>query len=647
MIVGTAGHVDHGKTTLVRALTGIDTDRLKEEKARGITIDLGFAYMPGPGPDPDDAPIGFVDVPGHERLVRTMVAGAAGIDFALLVVAADDGVMPQTREHLDILALLGLTRGAVAITKSDRVDAARRDAVSGDLAALLAGTPFADAERLFVSAVTGDGVDALRDHLRDAARAGAGHRRRGVFRLPVDRSFVLSGVGTVVTGTALAGSVAVGEEVTVLPGRHRARVRSLHAQSREAAAGQAGERCALALSGLAKEAVARGAWVCGGAAPADTQRVDADLRLLAGERRPLRDWTPVHLHCGASDVPARVVVLTGSGLSPGTTAPAQLVLERPLPLRHGDLFVVRDQSGQRTIGGGSVLDPQAPLRKRRSPERLARLDALRPNDPALALPRLLALDPGFEDHDAFAATRGLTAAEAETLRVALGLEALRAGATSYLHTAERWLRLRTAVVAHLSGFHAANPELPGLAGERLRVSLAPVLPKPLFAAVRDRLIAERRVALQGHWLRLPGHVAELAADDKRIAARVAPLVAGDRFRPPRVRDMARDLGLPEPGVRRTCKALVRTGEFAEIAPDHFFLRATVAEMAVIADTLTRTQPDGLFSAADFRDRLDNGRKVAIQILEYFDRQGLTFRKGDLRRVVKAPDLIFGARPEAA
>ncbi len=635
MIVGTAGHVDHGKTALVRALTGVDTDRLKEEKARGITIDLGFAYMALEG----GGTVGFVDVPGHERLVRTMVAGAAGIDFALLVIAADDGIMPQTREHLEILGLLGLTRGLVVVTKCDRVDAARRAAVAAEIAAAVADTPFADAEPAFVSARTGDNIDALRRRLAAEASAAAPARAHGLFRLPVDRVFTLGGVGTVATGTALQGSVRVGDEVAVLPGGRRARVRSLHAGNREAKAGAAGERLALALAGpgIDRDTAARGAWICAGAEPVVTSRLDADLRLLRGEARPLRDGTPVHFHVGASDGLARVVVLEGAAVVPGAAAPVQIVLDAPLPLRHGDLFVLRDASAQRTIGGGRVLDPRAPLRRRRSPERLARLDALRPADPADALGRLLASSPGLEDLAAFRADRGLTETEAEALRTTLRLELLQDGPAAFVATAAGWAELRGRVLALLAAFHADNPELPGIAGERFRLALD--LPKAMFPAVRARLLAEKRVALRGHWLHLPGHVAELGAEDKRLAALVRPRVAAERFKPPRVRDIGKDIGADENSVRRTCKALARTGDLVEVAHDHFFLRATVAEMAGIARGLS--EEGRVFSAADFRDKLDNGRKVAIQILEFFDRHGLTRRDGDLRRVVKAPELVFG------
>ena len=639
MIVGTAGHVDHGKTALVRALTGVDTDRLKEEKARGITIDLGFATMPLEA----GGAVSFVDVPGHERLVRTMVAGAAGIDFALLVVAADDGMMPQTREHLDILGLLGLSRGIIVVTKCDRVAEVRRAAVAAEIAAAVAASPFAGLERVFVSARSGEGIDALRRRLAEEAASATPRRAGGAFRLPVDRAFTLAGVGTVATGTPLQGRVLVGDEVVLLPGARRARVRSLHAQNDEADEGGAGQRLALALSGsgIGRDAVGRGHWICAPGHAAVTSRFDADLSLLSGERRPLRDGAPVHLHVGAADGLARVVLLEGTSLAPGATAAAQLLLDAPLPLRHGDRFVLRDASAQRTIGGGSVVDPRAPLRRRRSPERLARLAALRPADAVEALGRLLALDPGLEDFAAFRADRGLTESEGEALRHRLGLVRLGDGPAVFVATKPGWASLGERIEAALAAFHADNSELPGLAGERLRLALG--LARAAFSEVRARLLADKRVVARGHWLHLPGHVAELGAEDKRLAALIRPRLAAERFRPPRVRDIGKEIGIEEGRVRRTCKALARSGDLIEVAQDHFFLSATVAEMAAIARRLSDAGTP--FSAADFRDQLDNGRKVAIQILEFFDRHGLTRRSGDLRAVVKAPDLVFGSAVE--
>ncbi len=635
MIVGTAGHVDHGKTALVRALTGVDTDRLKEEKARGITIDLGFAYMPGP----DEEPIGFVDVPGHESLVRTMVAGAAGIDVALLVVAADEGVMPQTREHLEILALLGIDRGLVVVTKSDRLAETERADRARDIERDLGVGTVTMQPPLFVSARTGEGIDRLRARLMDFARKTRSRSAEDVFRLAIDRAFTLKGVGTVVAGTALSGQVRIDDELTLLPGGERARVRSLHVQNQPAQEGRAGDRCALALAGVAKDAVARGAWVCADAAPAETTRFDATIRLLASERRALGQWAPAHLHVGASDAMARVTILSAETLPPAATGFAQIVLSAPLPLRHGDRFVLRDASAQRTIGGGKVVDPRAPLRKRRSPERLQRLAAMEIDAPDVALRRLLESAPFVEELTAFAADRSLTREQAVALadRLDLAVE----GDGTFVMTKAHSRQIEAAILDQLAAHHAAHPELPGLAGDQLRRGLEPVPPKPVFAAVRARLLAEGRLAVRGHWLHLPSHVAQLSAEDRRIADLMLPLIEEERFRPPRVRDIGALIGFHETLVRRACKALARSGALIEIAPDQFFKQETVLEMAGVAQDLTGLADDGLFTAAQFRDRLDNGRKVAILILEHFDRRGLTHRAGDLRRVVKSPALVFG------
>ena len=365
MIVGTAGHIDHGKTALVKALTGVDADRLPEEKARGITLDLGYAYVPAASGEV----LGFVDVPGHERLVHNMVAGVTGIDFVLLVIAADDGPMPQTREHLQIVDLLGLRRGAVALTKIDVVDAARLEAVRRDVQDLLRGTTLEGAPVFPLSSRTGAGVEPLQRHLEQAAASGVHAASRGGFRLAIDRCFTLKGAGVVVTGTVHAGSVKVGDELVLSPPGLRVRVRSLHAQDRPADLGQTGQRCALNLAGpgFEKALVRRGDWVVSAPLHVPVQRVDVQLRLLASEARPLAHWTPVHVHLGAADLTGRVALLESETLAAGAGALAQLVLDRAIGALAGDRFILRDQSAARTLGGGVVLDPFPPQRGRRLP----------------------------------------------------------------------------------------------------------------------------------------------------------------------------------------------------------------------------------------------------------------------------------------
>ncbi len=633
MIIGTAGHIDHGKTALVRALTGIDTDRLKEEKARGITIDLGFAYLPAP----DGKVLGFVDVPGHEKFVHNMLAGAGGIDFVLLVVAADDGVMPQTREHLAIVDLLGVGCGIVALTKVDLVSTERREAVTAEIAQMLDETGLAGSDVVPVSIVSGEGIDSLRARLFGEAEAVEGSAPKGRFRLAVDRSFSLTGVGTDVTGTVLSGAVAVGDHVKISPSGRSARVRSIHAQNRPTDHGQAGERCALNLAGdgIAKDAIRRGDVVLDPELHAPTERIDAMLRVLPSEQKPIVQWMPARLHHAAAEVGARVVLLGDQPIAPGENARVQVVLDRPIAAAAGDRFVLRDTSGQRTIGGGRFLDLRAPTRKRRTPERLAQLDAHAIEDPGRALVALFACASGYVDLTAFARDRALSADEVERLAEQLGLIRITVQHTFVALSTGRWMQLKRSVLDRLTAFHADNPDLPGVGLERLRLQIEPRLPAPAFAAALQGLARVKQISLDGAWVRLPGHEVRLTAAEEALWRHIRPLIAGkERFRPPRVRDIGSMIGIGETDIRRLFKLLGRLGKVDEVAHDHFFLRATVAEMVEIAADLAAKATNGQFTAAELRDRLDNGRKVAIQILEFFDRHGVTLRRGDLRRINK-------------
>ena len=626
MIIGTAGHIDHGKTALTRALTGVDTDRLKEEKARGISIDLGFAYLP----TPDGTTLGFVDVPGHEKFVHNMLAGATGIDFVLLVAAADDGVMPQTREHLAIVDLLGIRRGIVALTKADLAPPERRAEVAREIAHTLTGTGLAGAEIVPVSVLSQEGIDVLRECLFAAARETGARNALGRFRLAVDRAFTLAGAGTIVTGTVLSGAVQVGDRLMVSPSGLAARVRSIHAQNRPAERGTVGERCALNLAGdgVSKEAIGRGDVVLDPELHAPADRIDAMLRVLASERKPIAQWMPVRLHHAASDVAARVVLL-GDAIAPGGEGLVQLVLDHPIAAAAHDRFVLRDTTAQRTIAGGCFLDLRAPARKRRSPERIAHLEACAVEDPQAALAALLDRPPGYVDLAAFARDRALGIAEIDA---AAARDVVRIEGSSVGLSRAAWQRLIRALLSTLQTFHQDNPNLAGIGLERLRLQLEPRLPLPAFTAMLQSRARAHEVALDGAFVRLPGHAVRLAPPDETLWARIEPMLGGaERFRPPRVRDIAALTGEPETGIRRLLKLLGRIGKVDEVVPDHFFLRDTVAEMAGIVAEVA-AHGDKEFSAAELRDRLDNGRKVAIQILEFFDRHGVTLRRGDLRRL---------------
>ncbi|MBC2887224.1 selenocysteine-specific translation elongation factor [Ochrobactrum sp. CM-21-5] len=641
MIIGTAGHIDHGKTSLVRALTDIDTDRLKQEKERGISIELGFAYMSAPGGG--DEILGFVDVPGHEKFIHTMLAGAASIDFVMLVVAADDGVMPQTCEHLAIIDLLGIRRGVAVITKSDLVTAERLAEVETGIRNELSTTGLADIPVMCVSTQTGTGLEALQEVLTQAAR-GFEHRRvAGRFRLAVDRSFTIQGVGTVVTGTVLSGKVRVGDQLTVSPSGRAVRVRSLRAQNRESESGQAGDRCALNLAGdgLSKEAIHRGDMVLSPGLHAPANRIDATLRILPTERKPVGQWFPVRLHHASSETGARIVLLGDEDLQPGKEAPVQLVLDRSIAAAVGDRFVIRDVSAQRTIGGGYFLDLRGFQRKRRSPERQSQLKANAIAEPVDAARALLGIAPYYLDVTTFSCDRALTE-NTEVLIDALNAVSLSHGASTLLMLPEHWQIFRSALLERLALFHGDNPDLTGMGVERLRMVLEPRLPALAFRAALQRLIGEGQVVLDGAWLRLASHEVTMSDTDDVLWQKIMPLLGGEaRFRPPRVRDIAGLLDEHEEDIRKLLKLTGRLGRVHEVAHDHFFLRDTIAEMVGVLEDMDVAFDRGWFVAARFRDRIDSGRKVAIQILEFFDRNSVTVRRGDMRRLNRRKLDLFG------
>lgn len=632
MIIGTAGHIDHGKTALVKALTGVDADRLAEEKQRGITIDLGYAYAPMP----DGSVLGFVDVPGHERFVHNMLAGATGIDLVLLVIAANEGVMPQTVEHLQIVDLLGIEHGIVALTKSDLADDDMRGARAAEIRTLLAKTRLASAPILPVSSITGEGIAELKSRL-GAFRTNR-ERASGYPRLAIDRSFTLQGTGLVVTGTLFSGEIRVDDRLMLSPKGIELRVRGLHAQNRQAERASAGERCALNITGarLAKDDIARGDWIVAEDLHAPTSVLDIRLNLLASEKKPLKHWTPVHVHLAAAHVMGRVALLEGDRLEPGAEALAQIVLDAPVGALTHDRLIIRDQSAQATIGGGTVIDPFASTRNRRKPERLIRLtDMDRPADQAAE--RLLNKAPGYFERRPFAVAFNVRGEEAESLW--LEIDAVVTGPLVFGKS--WWIAARQGLIAALAAHHEKAPEQPGLQPERLRNAMDIRLAKDAFAEVLAAELKIGGVAVDGPWLRLPTHVVSLSKESEAHWRRIEQMIRAQRFRPPRVRDFAQSLDLPEEDVRMLMRRVARMGRVVEIAQDHFYLRETVAEMIGIVAEIGAADPSAEITAAAFRDRIDSGRKVAIQILEFFDKQGITIRRGDRRRIRADRVTYFG------
>ncbi|MEO8331394.1 MAG: selenocysteine-specific translation elongation factor [Gallionella sp.] len=628
MIIGTAGHIDHGKTSLVKALTGVDADRLKEEKARGITIDLGYAYTPLPNGEI----LGFVDVPGHEKLIHNMLAGATGIDFVLLVIAADDGPMPQTREHLAILDLLGLNRGAVALTKIDRVTPERVATAIAEIQSLLSSTGLAHSPVFPLSVISGQGVPELRAHLEQAAielpmRAAAGH-----FRLAVDRSFTLAGTGTVVTGTVHSGEVRIGDKLVVSPAGIEVRVRGIHAQNHPSESGRAGQRCALNLAGaqFEKDDVHRGDWLLETPIHAPVLRFDAHCQVLASEPKALKHWTPVHLHVGASDVSARVAVLEGEAIAPGGTALIQIITDKPICILNGDRFILRDQSATRTLGGGRALDPFPPARNRRTPARIAALRAMQENNPGRALKLALEDSPNGVDLTRFSLGRNIRQEEAQALWQSLPMQVIATPSATVGFAPARWTALKQAIMDRLATEHQQAQDSLGPDRARLYRMTLPELARPVFSALLDELLSAGQIAQSGPWLHLPEHKVTLTPAEEKLWQRILPMLQAEPFQPPRVRDIALDLGMTEIVVRILLRSVARVGDVYLVANDHYYTKDAVEKLSAIIKDLA--EKNDSVRAAEFRDRIGVGRKLAIQILEFFDRIGYTRRTGDEHRL---------------
>ena len=634
MLIGTAGHIDHGKTSLLKALTGQDADRLPQEKQQGITLDLGYAYWPLD----DGQVLGFIDVPGHERLLHNMLAGATGIDLGLLVIAADDGPMPQTREHLEILELLGIRQLVIALNKMDAVTPERLKAARQEIHALIAESRFSHAESpVFpLSARTGEGVARLQKHLFKLAKSSSGKQTRSGagFRLAIDRSFSLTGIGTVVTGTIHSGQVRTGDQLRIAPLGLPARVQSLRVQDRPAESGQAGQRCALVLRGdFGHKDLRRGLWLIDSDLELPVERFQARV-LVPKRQEALHQQQLVHLHSGTDDIMARVSPLSDREILPGESGLVEVILERPTQLLHGDHFILRDASARHTVAGGQVLDIDPPTRYKRSAKRLTLLGALAKavanSDPAAALEALADASPLGLDLRHFRLSWNLGQTEAERLWQTSGLRLFRSTKEDQGITRDHLNALQQRLLATLTAEHERAPDMPGLEPNRLRRLLSPRLSSLIYDSLIEELLAQGRVQRSRHWLQLPEHRLSLSEEDRALFERVKPLLNTQPYNPPRVRDLADMLQVPEYEMRRHCKRLARAGELYPVAKDHYFTAETVAELAAIIRRFN--EEAGGARVAAMRDLLfpegGGGRKIVVRILEFFNRIGYTRRLGD-------------------
>ena len=628
VVVGTAGHIDHGKTSLVKALTGIDTDRLPEEKARGITIDLGFAFLE----EPDGLTIEIVDVPGHERFVKNMLAGVGGIDLAVLVVAADEGVMPQTREHLAICSLLHIRRGLVALTKTDLVEADWLELVREDLASLVQGTFLEGAPIIGVSAKTGEGLGDLRAALRALAADVPARAQDQLGRLPIDRVFTIRGFGTVVTGTLTSGRFAVDDRVEIYPRALQTKIRGLQTHGHGVVEALAGQRTAINLQGLERAAIDRGNVVGHAGTLVSSLLVDGTLELLKDAPRPVKSRDRVRFHAGTSEIMARVLLLEAPELEPGATAFARFRLEAPLVAVPGDRFVVRSYSPIITIGGGALLDVDPPRFKRKAPALVEHLELLRRGSPAEIV----------EEHVRHA---GVAGARASLLsgRVPFGPQRLRGVlaelSTSgrlvavdrdwYLHP-ESYTRLRGRALEALERFHRANPLKPGMSREELR-GRAGAPDERVYAHLLTSLETEGAVHAERDKVRLSTHEVRLSPDQQRIVERLEQEFLTAQAAPPSPEEALGRLGVAGDEEHELFGVLVEGKKLVRVKESLFF--HSVALQAIEDKVVAFLREKKEIGPGDIKDLLGISRKYAIPLLEYLDTRRVTTRQGE-RRVLR-------------
>src|SRR5689334_3986587 len=636
LIVGTAGHIDHGKSALVRALTGTDPDRLPEEKRRGITIDLGFADV-----EIGNLKLGFVDVPGHERFVKNMLAGAHGIDLLALVIAADEGVMPQTREHFDICRLLGVQNGLIVITKKDLVEAELLPLVEDEVRSLVAGSFLADAPVVAVSAKTGAGLDDLKLHLTTVAARVPARSTDFITRLPIDRAFSMKGFGAVVTGTLIAGQISEGDELELLPPGIKVRVRGLQVHGHAVKQAHAGQRTAVNLAGIDTAQIERGMVLAPPGRLRPTQILDVWIDVLPGAARPVRTRSRVRFHIGATEVLGRVTVLDGgSEIAPGGGAMAQLRLEAPVVALHEDRFVLRSYSPAETIGGGKVTNPLASKHRRKETKQtLELLQALANPDRATKFAGLVhgARKHGIRSADIAAATGWTNEVFNQVAAAATKQGATIDAGNVYLAT-ESFDQLSQDVIAELERYHKREPLARGMLRETLREKLfARALPE-VFSAVIGRLEVKGEITSEKDVIRLSSHRVDLTDQDAKLSDQIEKIYLDAGVEAPSLDEAmtrARVAPAQRAQARKILQLLLDGQKLVRVHGDMFMHAKAIADLKLkLQNYGAQHEPERLIDVPTFKNLAGVSRKYAIPLLEYFDREQLTRRAGDKRLILR-------------
>jgi len=629
IIVGTAGHIDHGKSSLVEALTGTHPDRLEEEKRRGITIDLGFAFLEAAG-----VQIGFVDVPGHERFVGNMLAGAAGIDLVLLVVAADESIKPQTREHFDICRLLGIRRGLVALTKADLVDRDTLDLARLEVEDFLRGSFLEASPMVAVSARTGAGLEELKSALLAEARQVSGKDALRDFRLPIDRAFAMKGFGAVITGTLLSGHVAREDEVELFPAGMRLRVRGVESGGKSVERAEAGQRTAVNLAGVDHHFLRRGMTLAAPGRYRATRRLDVKLRLLPSARK-LKNRVRVHFHTGSFAAMAEVALFGRAELPAGEEAFAQLKLEHSVLVLPGDPFIIRQSSPLITIGGGTVLDPIPRRQRATESPREAFLSSIERNERSEILAQLVERSLFGLPQKGIAARTGWTDSEiAEAVRASRAAKRIRVveADAPILYPAAAFDQLKKKMAERVGRFHQENPLQPGIAREELRAALARRLRSEIFRAALEELAVERRLELPGELVKRAGAQVSLLPEEVRAKEQIEAAFASAGLAVPSVKEVLGKLSIEARRSEKLLQLLLRDKALLRVTPELIFHRDALGELRAKLAAYKKAKGERI-SVPVFKDLTGITRKYAIPLLEYLDRERVTRRQGDERVIL--------------
>lgn len=645
MIVATAGHVDHGKTSLIRQLTGVETDRLEEEKRRGLSINLGYAYLPVEG----ETPLGFIDVPGHQRFINTMISGISGIDLGMLVVAADDGPMPQTQEHLDVLQILGVKDVVLVVSKVDRVDAVRVEEVQADSRALLQARGLPLAQSFFVDNVLGDGIAPLKAYLLERNAQHQTQSSTGCFRLSIDRAFTVKGAGIVVTGTSCSGTVQAGDTLRLMPADKEVRVRSLRVHDTEAQEANAGARCALNLAGnIALEDIQRGDWLLQPEAGAPSARIDIAFDLLAGAPFPLKHLAPVKVYLGAQRLPARLALLRtdssgkggGKKLLPGEQCLGQLVFENPVSGYSGQRFLLRDDAESCILGGGSILDPQGKAQRKSSAERLACLDAMRSSSSADVMQQLLQLNQ-LIDMDKFAQARNMTSEEAALFVPPADAKSFEGDGKQWATSASRWNVAQDALRDTLQQWHDANPTESGMKAGVLQLELKKQNSAALIKALITAQISANEIALKEGRLRLVSFKPRQSSKGEITWQKYSDFLIERAVQIPLLSETTEETKVPIAELQKAGAAAAREGNAHKISERRY---ALPQHLALLCEAILSLDEKGEeISVIELKKQWGLGRNLVVEIVEYFDSVRFTARRGNGRVVLDRalPQKLFG------